>query len=94
MCSPDGATLAFASDREGSFDVYVMPASGGRPTRLTFAPARDLPQAFSADGEPVDISEFSSHPASLTRQQILGQAATQVLAIANAQPQTVLALLG
>ena len=51
--SPDGAWLAFASDREGSFDVYVMPAAGGRPQRLTFAPSGDLPQSFSADGKQV-----------------------------------------
>ncbi len=48
--SPDGERLAFASDREGSFDVYVMPARGGRPTRLTFAPGTDLPRAFTPDG--------------------------------------------
>ncbi|HOX24830.1 MAG TPA: S41 family peptidase [Candidatus Krumholzibacteria bacterium] len=51
--SPDGARLAFASDREGDADVYVMPAAGGRPERLTFAPSADLPQDFSADGREV-----------------------------------------
>lgn len=30
--SPDGKKIAFASNREGSFDVYVMPAHGGTPT--------------------------------------------------------------
>jgi flagellin len=39
-------------------------------------------------------TDFAQETAKLTRQQILGQAATQVLAIANAQPQQVLALLG
>lgn len=58
--SPDGQWLAFASDREGSFDVYVMPADGGRPERLTFAPGRDLPQAWSPDGEQVYFA--SSRP--------------------------------
>ena len=27
--SHDGATIAFASDRYGDFDVFVMPATGG-----------------------------------------------------------------
>jgi tricorn protease len=58
--SPDGEWLAFASDREGSFDVFVMPALGGRPERLTFAPGTDLPQAFSRDGEEVYFA--SSRP--------------------------------
>jgi tricorn protease len=51
--SPDGSLLAFASDREGSMDVYVMPAEGGRPERRTYAPSADIPCAFSADGEEI-----------------------------------------
>ncbi len=39
-------------------------------------------------------TDFAAETAALTRAQILGQAATQALAIANAQPQAVLQLLG
>ena len=39
-------------------------------------------------------TDFASETANLTRQQILAQAAIQSLAIANAQPQSVLQLLG
>ena len=39
-------------------------------------------------------TDFANETASLTRQQIMAQAATQSLAIANAMPQNVLALLG
>ena len=39
-------------------------------------------------------TDFAAETANLTRQQILVQAATQALAIANLQPQNVLALLG
>ena len=39
-------------------------------------------------------TDFAAETAILTRQQILAQAATQALAIANAQPQAVLSLLG
>lgn len=39
-------------------------------------------------------TDFASETAELTRRQILSQAATQALAIANAQPQAVLALIG
>ena len=34
--SPDGSQIAFASMRDGAWQVYVMPASGGVPERLTF----------------------------------------------------------
>src|SRR5262249_40838025 len=34
--SPDGKWLAFTSTRNGSYDVFVCPAEGGKPRRLTF----------------------------------------------------------
>ena len=36
--SPDGQSIAFTWRREGESDVYVLPVSGGVPTRLTFGP--------------------------------------------------------
>jgi TolB protein len=32
--SPDGKYLAFVSDRDGSWGIYMMPASGGKATRV------------------------------------------------------------
>ncbi len=34
--SPDGAMLAFSATYEGPMEVYVMPAAGGLPKRLTY----------------------------------------------------------
>ena len=51
--SPDGSQIAFASDRHGHFDVFVMPAAGGVARRLTFHSANDIPQCFGADGQSV-----------------------------------------
>src|SRR5262245_25953412 len=34
--SPDGASLAFSSNRHGSYDVFVVSVRGGKPRRLTF----------------------------------------------------------
>jgi Tol biopolymer transport system component len=49
--SRDGKWLAFASDRYGNFDVYIMPAGGGEARRLTYHSATDLPYDFTPDGK-------------------------------------------
>jgi len=36
--SPDGKTLAFTAEYDGNREVYVMPAQGGSPVRVTFTP--------------------------------------------------------
>ena len=38
--SPDGARVAFASNRSGTTAVYVVPVGGGTPTRLTWYPGQ------------------------------------------------------
>jgi len=48
--SPDGQYLVFFSNLEGQNEVYVMPASGGRPRRLTEDPGDDILPAWSQDG--------------------------------------------
>ncbi|WP_108823264.1 S41 family peptidase [Dysgonomonas sp. Marseille-P4361] len=44
--SPDGKSIAFASNREGSFDVYIIPSSGGAPKRLTTNSSGEIPVVF------------------------------------------------
>src|SRR5918996_1089323 len=39
--SPDGKHLAFSSNRHGSYDVFVVPAVGGKPRRLTYDSGHD-----------------------------------------------------
>jgi Tol biopolymer transport system component/C-terminal processing protease CtpA/Prc len=51
--SPDGSQIAFASDRNGNFDVFVMPAEGGEAKRLTFHSADETPTSFTPDGKAV-----------------------------------------
>lgn len=47
--SKNGERLAFASNRYGNFDIYVMDAEGGPATRLTYHSANETPYSFSAD---------------------------------------------
>ncbi|MCA1626898.1 MAG: hypothetical protein LC742_02905, partial [Acidobacteria bacterium] len=47
--SPNGTRLAFASDRDGNFEIYVMNADGSAPLRLTHNSVEDLTPAWSPD---------------------------------------------
>ncbi|NEN22613.1 peptidase S41 [Cryomorpha ignava] len=51
--NPNSDTLAFASNRYGNDDVFIVSAKGGSPTRLTFYSAPDTPYDFSPDGKQV-----------------------------------------
>lgn len=48
--SPDGTRLAFASDRAGTYDIYVLDVATNELHRLTTGPARDLTPEWSPDG--------------------------------------------
>ncbi len=47
--SPDGKTIAFASDRKGSFDVYTVSREGGIPFRVTTHSGSETPVTFADD---------------------------------------------
>jgi tricorn protease len=51
--SADGTWIAFSAQYEGNTDIYIVPAEGGIPKRLTWHPAPDLVQGFSPDGTSV-----------------------------------------
>ena len=44
--SPDGKQIAFASDRLGGMDIYLVNKEGGIPTRLTTHSGNETPLAF------------------------------------------------
>ena len=48
--SPDGQRIAFNSDLEGNFDIYIIRASGGKPIPLTTNSAADVIPRWSRDG--------------------------------------------
>ena len=45
--SPDGSKIAFASDRNGNFDIFIMDMEGGSPKQLTTHSANEYPETFS-----------------------------------------------
>ena len=62
--SPDGKQIAFASDRFGNFDLFIMPADGGTAKRLTMNSASEIPSTFTPDGKYVVFSASIQDPAS------------------------------
>ena len=57
------AQIAFASDRDGNSEIYVMDADGGNPRRLTNHPARDWSPSWSPDGKRIVFcSDRDRHP--------------------------------
>ena len=53
--SPDGKWIAFTSNRYGNNDVFVVPATGGAATRLTFHPGGDDVVGWTRDSSKVLI---------------------------------------
>ncbi len=51
--SPDGRWIAFTGEYDGNADVYVMPAAGGEPKRLTWHPAPDVVAGWTPDGKKI-----------------------------------------
>ena len=49
--SPDGENIVFSSNREGSFDLYIVSKKGGTPKRLTTNSAAEYPEAFLNNDE-------------------------------------------
>ena len=57
--SPDGTLIAFASAREGSFDIYIVNADGTGTRRLTSSNANDQGPTWSPDGSRIAFSRSS-----------------------------------
>jgi tricorn protease len=51
--SPDGKLVAFTGNYDGNTDVFLVPAAGGVPKRLTFHPVSDRVRGWTPDGRQV-----------------------------------------
>ena len=63
LWSPDGKTLAFASDRYGNFDIFTIPVNGGVPFRVTTHSAKETPWTFTPDGKNILFTARIQDPA-------------------------------
>ena len=54
--SPDGQWIAFSSNRDGNYDVFVIPTAGGTPRQLTFHSADDNVVGWTPDSKRVVFS--------------------------------------
>ncbi len=68
--SHDGKSIAFASDRYGNFDVFVIPVKGGTARRLTYYSGNDFPTDFSPDNKKVLFLSARNAPAKSVRYSI------------------------
>jgi Tol biopolymer transport system component len=48
--SPDGRRIAFDSNVEGEYDIWVIGANGGKPQRMTTDPSNEGNPSWSRDG--------------------------------------------
>src|SRR6266568_3992848 len=60
--SPDGARIAFVSDRDGNFEIYVMRADGSNQVNLSNNTALDGLPAWSPDGTKIAFSSDRDGP--------------------------------
>jgi Tol biopolymer transport system component len=51
--SPDGKRIAFMSNRDGTYDIYVIEVEGGRVTRLTNTPENEGVPRWLSNGKVV-----------------------------------------
>ena len=78
--SPDGMSIAVAvrDPRSGERDVWVYPAAGGQPTRITFG-ADDFWPHWSADGKEIEYSVRDNGKASFRRRTLDGSQPEEIL---------------
>lgn len=81
--SPDGKLVAFTTERDGNFDIYLQQSNGTAPIRITTNPTFDGEPAFSSDGARIYFTS-TREPAGIYEVAALGGDERLVLAKANA----------
>jgi tricorn protease len=65
--SPDGSMIAFTGEYDGNSDVFLIPAEGGSPQRLTWHAVDDVVTGWTPEGEILFRSTRTAYPTKLNR---------------------------
>ena len=76
--SPDGKTIAFCGERNGNYDVYVIPAKGGAEKRLTNAEGLDDGPEYSPNGKYIWFNSVRTGLMQVWRMKADGSEQTQM----------------
>ena len=87
--SPDGQQIVFHSNADGQWEVYSVPAAGGKPRNLTSHQAHDAMPSFSGDGKWVyfNSARTGEQHQSIWKVPASGGGALQVTTAAGYAPQ-------
>ena len=76
--SPDRKDLVFCGERNGEFDVYKVPAAGGKEIRLTTSPGLDDGPEYTPDGQYIYFNSVRSGLMQIWRMKPDGSGQEQV----------------
>jgi len=57
--SPDGQSVAFASDRSGNWDLWIIGLQGGQCRQITRSPMHEVHPSFAPDGKRLAYCAFN-----------------------------------
>jgi Tol biopolymer transport system component len=76
--SPDNNFLAYCAERNGNFDIYIIPTLGGKERRLTTADDLDDGPEYSPDGRHIWFNSVRTGLMQVWRMNADGSAQTQM----------------
>jgi TolB protein len=74
----DQGTLAFASDRDGDWDIYTLREDGSRLTRITDSPGNDENPDWSPDGQRIAFQSDRNGNSDIYLFDLRGRRLTQI----------------
>lgn len=76
--SPDGSELAYCAERNGQYDIYTIPITGGVERQLTNTLGLDDGPEYSPDGKHIWFNSVRSGLMQIWRMNVVGSEQTQM----------------